>query len=225
MISMSTSPQAAFASQMMKPTMPRNEPASAVDPEGAWKQIVERDAAASFVYGVTTTGVFCRPGCASRRPGRENVRFFRTAGEAEAAGFRPCMRCRPADAVLDGNLDWSRAAVERVVAHIERNFGRPVGLEELGRLAGMSPFTVQKRFKRAMGVSPLEYQRALRAGRLRKALRKGDSVTDAIYDAGFSSSSRAYEGSALGMTPSRFKRRGARRAHCVHLPRARLTAG
>ena len=110
--------------------------------------------------------------------------------------------------MLDGNLDWSRAAVERVVAHIERNFGRPVGLEELGRLAGMSPFTVQKRFKRAMGVSPLEYQRALRAGRLRKALRKGDSVTDAIYDAGFSSSSRVYEGSALGMTPSRFKEGG-----------------
>jgi len=202
---MSTSPQLAFAGEMTKTTTPRKELATVIDPEVAWEQIVAREAAASFVYGVTTTGIFCRPGCASRKPRRENVRFFRTADEAKAAGFRPCQRCRPAEAAGDGAKDASRAAIGRVVAHIERNSDRPVRLEELGRLAGMSPFTVQRRFKSAIGVSPLEYQRALRAGRLRKALRKRDSVTDAIYDAGFGSSSRAYEGSALGMTPSRFR--------------------
>jgi AraC family transcriptional regulator of adaptative response/methylated-DNA-[protein]-cysteine methyltransferase len=208
MISMSTSPQVAFASEMTKSSMPHNEPATAVDPEAAWKQIVERDARAGFFYGVTTTGVFCRPGCASRGPRLENVRFFRTAAEAEAMGFRPCMRCRPADVVLDGDLDRSRAAVERVREHMERNPDRTAHLKDLGRLTGMSPFTVQRLFKREMGVSPLEYQRALRAGRLRQALRKRDSVTDAIYDAGFGSSSRAYEGSGLGMTPSRFREGG-----------------
>jgi AraC family transcriptional regulator of adaptative response/methylated-DNA-[protein]-cysteine methyltransferase len=91
---------------------------------------------------------------------------------------------------------------------MERNLDRPVRLEELGRLAGMSPFTVQRLFKRVMGVSPFEYHRALRARNLRNALRKEDSVTDAIYVAGFGSSSRAYEGSGLGMTPSRFREGG-----------------
>jgi AraC family transcriptional regulator, regulatory protein of adaptative response / methylated-DNA-[protein]-cysteine methyltransferase len=202
MISMSASPQLAIASEMKTPTMPRKELVTAIDPEAAWKQIVARETDARFFFGVTTTGVFCRPGCASRRPRRENVRFFPTTAEAEAAGFRACKRCRPAEAAQD------RAVIDRVVAHIERNSARPVRLEELGRLAGVSPFTVQRRFKSAMGVSPLEYQRALRAGKLRKALRSGDSVTEAIYDAGFGSSSRAYEGSALGMTPSRFKEGG-----------------
>jgi AraC family transcriptional regulator of adaptative response/methylated-DNA-[protein]-cysteine methyltransferase len=92
--------------------------------------------------------------------------------------------------------------------HIERNVDRAVPLEELGRVAGLSPFTVQRMFKREMGVSPLEYQRALRAGRLRGALKQGGNVTDAIYEAGFGSSSRAYEGAGLGMTPGRFAQGG-----------------
>ena len=92
--------------------------------------------------------------------------------------------------------------------HIETNLDRPVRLEELGRVAGMSPFTVQRLFKREMGVSPLGYQRALRAGSLRKALKQGDTVTNAIYEAGFGSSSRAYEGAQLGMTPARFAKGG-----------------
>ena len=94
--------------------------------------------------------------------------------------------------------------MERVRTHIEKNLDRPVRLEELGRAAGMSPFTVQRLFKREMGVSPLGYQRALRARSLRKALKQGDDVTTAIYEAGFGSSSRAYDGAQLGMTPSRF---------------------
>jgi AraC family transcriptional regulator of adaptative response/methylated-DNA-[protein]-cysteine methyltransferase len=93
-------------------------------------------------------------------------------------------------------------------AHIERNLDRPVHLAELGRVAGLSPFTVQRLFKREMGVSPLQYQRALRARLLRAALKKGEPVTDAIYTAGFSSSSRGYEGGQLGMTPARFAKGG-----------------
>jgi len=175
-----------------------------IDSESAWNQVLSRDQTANFFYAVKTTGVFCRPDCASRRPLRANVRFFQTADAARAAGFRACAKC-----LADGSpLDKSRAATGRVRAHIEKNVDRRVGLEELGRVAGMSPFTVQGAFKREMGVSPLAYQRALRAGGLRSALKKGETVTDAIYAAGFGSSSRAYEGSGLGMTPARFAQGG-----------------
>ncbi len=174
--------------------------AAAVDPEAAWKQILSHDPAASFFYAVTTTGVFCRPGCSSRRPLRSNVRFFDSAQTAQAAGFRPCKRCKPG-AAQSSPLDKTRAYIE---AHLDR----PVPLAELGRVAGLSPFTVQRLFKKEVGVSPLQYQRALRAGRLRSGLKQGSTVTDAIYEAGFGSSSRAYEGSQLGMTPARFAQGG-----------------
>jgi AraC family transcriptional regulator of adaptative response/methylated-DNA-[protein]-cysteine methyltransferase len=166
----------------------------------AWKQLVARDPQARFFYGVATTGVFCRPTCASRRPLHANVRFFRTAAEALAAGFRACKRCRPSTA-CSSPLDGVRQ-------HIEKNVDRRVRLGELGRVASLSPFTVQRLFKREMGVSPLAYQRALRASRMRGALKQGDTVTDAIYNAGFSSSSRAYEANQLGMTPQRFAQGG-----------------
>jgi AraC family transcriptional regulator of adaptative response/methylated-DNA-[protein]-cysteine methyltransferase len=172
-----------------------------IDPERAWDQLLRRDPAASFFYAVTTTGVVCRPQCRSRLPLRANVRFFPSVEQAQAAGFRPCLRCRP-------TVPAAANAVEKVRAHIERHLEHPVRLAELGRIAGLSPFTVQRLFKSAMGVSPLHYQRALRAGRLRSALKQGESVTDAIYTAGFESPSRAYEGAQLGMTPARFARGG-----------------
>jgi AraC family transcriptional regulator, regulatory protein of adaptative response / methylated-DNA-[protein]-cysteine methyltransferase len=175
---------------------------SPIDSELAWSQILARDPEALFFYAVTTTGVFCRPNCTSRRPLRANVRFYRTAAEAQVAGFRSCKRCRPcAD-------DERGGPVEKIRTLIEAHLDRPVHLAELGRIAGLSPFTVQRLFKRVMGVSPLQYQRALRAGQLRGALRRGGTVTDAIYEAGFSSSSRAHDGAALGMTPSRFVQGG-----------------
>jgi AraC family transcriptional regulator of adaptative response/methylated-DNA-[protein]-cysteine methyltransferase len=188
-------------------TKPQVSPASTIDSETAWKQLLVRDAQGRFFYSVTTTGVFCRPGCASRRPLRANVRFFRTAAEALAAGFRACQRCTPATS-CGSLLDEGRAITDKVRTHIETHLDRPVRLAELGRVAALSPFTVQRLFKREMGVSPLQYQRALRAGRMRAALRKGDSVTDAIYAAGFGSSSRAYDGNQLGMTPARFAKGG-----------------
>ena len=124
----------------------------------------------------------------------------RSANEAQAAGFRPCKRCRP--------TSEPGRPLDRIRAYIEAHVDRPVRLAELGRVTGLSPFTVQRLFKQAMGVSPLQYQRALRAGSLRGALKNGDSVTDAIYNAGFGSSSRAYEGAQLGMTPARFAKGG-----------------
>jgi AraC family transcriptional regulator of adaptative response/methylated-DNA-[protein]-cysteine methyltransferase len=182
------------------------DPARGIDFDTAWQQLLARDVQARFFYGVTTTGVFCRAGCASRRPRRANVRFFRTAAEAQAAGFRPCQRCRPT--ALRRPFDEWRAAADKIRTYIESHLDRPVRLSELGRVAHLSPFTVQRLFKRLMGVSPLQYQRALRAGRLRSALKKGEAVTDAIYTAGFGSSSRAYEGNQLGMTPARFAQGG-----------------
>jgi AraC family transcriptional regulator of adaptative response/methylated-DNA-[protein]-cysteine methyltransferase len=173
--------------------------------DSAWKQLAARDPQARFFYGVATTGVFCRPACASRRPLRANVRFFRTAAEALAAGFRACKRCRPT--IASSATAWG-SPLDKVRAHIEGHLDRRVRLKELGRVAGLSPFTVQRLFKREMGVSPLAYQRALRASRMRGALKLGDTVTDAIYNAGFSSSSRAYEANQLGMTPQRFAQGG-----------------
>ena len=200
MDSMSTSSQIATANAVTHAKIPHAVSASSLDPEAAWKQLIAQDPQARFFYGVATTGVFCRPGCASRRPLRANVRFFRTAAEAQAAGFRPCKRCRPGAA--------HGAHLDKIRAHIEAHVDRPVRLAELAGIVKLSPFTVQRLFKREMGVSPLQYQRALRTGRLRGALKQGEPVTDAIYNAGFGSSSRAYEGSQLGMTPARFAQGG-----------------
>jgi AraC family transcriptional regulator, regulatory protein of adaptative response / methylated-DNA-[protein]-cysteine methyltransferase len=172
----------------------------AFDDSRAWQQVCERDKTGRFFYAVETTGVFCRPDCKSRRPVRSNVRFFETTAAAQAAGFRPCQRCKPSAPRRD--------PLYQIRAQIEANLDRAVSLAELGRITGMSPFTVQRKFKQEMGVSPLQYQRSLRAGRLRGALKQNGRVTDAIYEAGFGSSSRAYEGAQLGMTPARFAKGG-----------------
>jgi len=185
------------------PTQTMPTPSSPIiDKNAAWQRVLARDKDADFFYAVMTTGVFCRPSCSSRRPSRVNVRFFATSVEAQAAGFRPCKRCKPTSAAV-----W-RNPLDKIRAHIEAHFDRRVSLAELGRVAGQSPFTVQRLFKQAMGASPLEYQRALRAGSLRGALKQGESVTTAIYEAGFGSSSRAYEGAQLGMTPASFAKGG-----------------
>ena len=189
---MNTNPQIA--------TKPAPLKASVLDPDAAWQQLLARDSAASFFYAVTTTGVFCKPTCKSRRPLRANVRFFPSPESARAAGFRPCKRCKPGTACS--------SPLDKIRAHIEAHLDRPTPLAELGRIAGLSPFTVQRLFKKGVGVSPLQYQRALRAGRLRTELKQGGTVTAAIYEAGFGSSSRAYEGSTLGMTPARFAKGG-----------------
>lgn len=164
-----------------------------------WQQILERDCAARFFYGVTTTGIFCRPACPARRPLRANLRIFATDGEARQAGYRPCLRCRPE------SPEQSRdEKITFMLRMIEACPGRSLSLAELGRKTGMSAFSAQKKFKAAMGVSPLAYKNALRARQLRAQLRKGESVIDSIYASGYGASSRAYEANTLGMTPTRF---------------------
>jgi AraC family transcriptional regulator, regulatory protein of adaptative response / methylated-DNA-[protein]-cysteine methyltransferase len=198
MMSMNISAQLAMTVPRPQPTQLQR--AQAIDADAAWRRVLARDPEADFFYAVTTTGVFCRPGCASKRPLRGNVRFFPTADSARAAGFRPCRKCSPTIA--------SRKPLDEIRAYLEAHRHRAVPLSELARLVKLSPFTVQRLFKRAMGVSPLEYQRALRAGALRASLKEGHSVTTAIYAAGFNSASRAYEGAPLGMTPARFAQGG-----------------
>ncbi|HWE86178.1 MAG TPA: methylated-DNA--[protein]-cysteine S-methyltransferase [Terracidiphilus sp.] len=194
---------------ILQPALDPAMPAATINADAAWQQLLARDPAAGFVYAVTTTGVFCRPGCSSRRPLRQNVRFFPSPDQAAAAGFRACRRCKPANQRAN--------PIDRVRRHIEANLDRAVPLAELGRIASLSPFTVQRLFKKEMGASPLQYRRALLAGRFRSALKQGSPVTGAIYDAGFGSSSRAYEASPLGMTPARFAHggRGERIGWCA----------
>ena len=168
------------------------------DEDKAWQQLIHRNGDGEFFYAVQTTGVFCRPDCRSRTPLRENVRFFATAEEAKAGGFRACKRCRP-------EAPRQASPVARMCAYLEHAIDRPVRLAALGKLVGMSPFTAQRIFKKAMGVSPAAYQRAIRAHGLRGQLRDGGTnVTTAIYEAGYGSSSRAYEMQPLGMTPGKF---------------------
>jgi AraC family transcriptional regulator of adaptative response/methylated-DNA-[protein]-cysteine methyltransferase len=174
--------------------------------EKAWAAVERRDKSVrGFVYAVTTTGVFCRSGCPSRRPAREHVRFFEDAAAARAAGFRPCLRCQPEETSMEAAL------AGRMAAFLNQHRDRPVTLAELGRLIGRSPFTAQKIFRRVLGVTPAQYQRQRRAAALRRELSDpGTSVTEAIYAAGYSASSRAYEDSAdvLGMPPGQFRRGG-----------------
>ncbi len=169
-------------------------------PDQAWAAILARDpsADAELVYAVTTTGVFCRPTCPSRRPERANVRFFPDASAAAHAGFRPCRRCCPQERHADAAL------VERLTDALHRS--RPVTLAELGRIAGRSPFTVERLFRRVLGVTPAQYQRQHRAASFRRELTNGAArITDAIYDAGYSGSSRAYENTQLGMAPGSYR--------------------
>jgi len=169
-------------------------------PDQAWAAILARDPSADteLVYAVTTTGVFCRPTCPSRRPDRDNVRFFPDASTATRAGFRPCRRCRPQERHADAAL------VERLTAALHRD--QPVSLAQLARIAGRSPFTVERLFRRVLGVTPAQYQRQRRAASFRRELAGGSArITDAIYDAGYSGPGRAYENTQLGMAPGSYR--------------------
>lgn len=161
----------------------------------------------AFVYAVTSTGVYCRPSCRSRRPKPENVRIFGTPAEAVRAGFRACRRCHPDDAK---NRDPQLAALGRVCAAIDAADTLP-SLTELGEIAGLSPHHLQRVFTRRLGISPKAYGDARRLLRLKAGLKSGNGVADAVYAAGFGSASRVYERAAgqLGMTPATYAKGGA----------------
>lgn len=151
----------------------------------------------AFVTGVHSTGIYCRPSCPARPPKRENVRFYATPLDAEAAGLRACKRCAP------DQQSREETAVLRAL-QIIREAEEPVTLERLAQVTDYSPTHFQRVFARAVGLSPAAYQRALREERARAALATGGAVTEAIYEAGYSAPSRFYDGTKgkLGMAPS-----------------------
>jgi AraC family transcriptional regulator of adaptative response/methylated-DNA-[protein]-cysteine methyltransferase len=184
----------------------KNEPLVAAtmnDPR--WAAIVARDpdADGKFFYSVKTTGVYCRPSCAARVPRPENVAFHVTTTDAERAGFRPCKRCKPDQASL---MDQRAAKIAELCRFIEGAESPPT-LEKLARHAGMSVYHLHRIFKDVTGLSPKDYAAAHRAKRVRRELDRSETVTEAIYDAGYSSNGRFYGESneVLGMTPTTYR--------------------
>lgn len=176
--------------------------------EAKWSAVLIRDATAdgAFVYAVRTTGIYCRPTCPSRRPRRENAEFHADGPAAERAGYRPCQRCRPLEAPL---VQRHAASVARACRLIEASDELP-SLDELAQEAGLSRFHFHRVFKSITGLTPKAYGVARRAERVRSELLNSDTVTEAIYEAGYHSSGRFYAASThmLGMTPKRYRAGG-----------------
>lgn len=182
----------------------------AMNEETRWRAVLERDSGFDGIifYGVLSTGIYCKPSCPSRRAGRAQVVFFDTRDDAESAGFRPCLRCRPS---ADDSLDAKAQLVRRACSLIDASAGDAPSLAELGAALKVSPFYLQRTFKKALGVSPRQYALARRVNQFKRGIKEGETVTVAMYDAGYGSSSRLYEksDSELGMTPASYARGGA----------------
>jgi AraC family transcriptional regulator of adaptative response/methylated-DNA-[protein]-cysteine methyltransferase len=175
---------------------------SRLDADTAWAAFMRRDRGwdGRIIGAVKTTGIYCKPSCPARRPKRENVDFYATAEEARAAGYRPCLRCKPDEVGRD------RKAVAKAIKLIEQA-EEPPSLAELADAVGYAPHHFQRLFKRDLGVSPAEYARGLRTQRAEAALKQNGRVTDAVYDAGYASPSGFYSDAKerLGMTPSAWR--------------------
>jgi AraC family transcriptional regulator of adaptative response/methylated-DNA-[protein]-cysteine methyltransferase len=188
-------------------TTDRSPPCFASDDQ-RWGAITRRDRAAdeAFVFAVRTTGIYCRPSCASRRAKRDNVRFYTTCAEAEQAGFRPCKRCRPDEVALAERQATAIAAACRTIENAEEM----PSLDQLAATAGMNRFHFHRVFKALTGVTPKAYTDAHRRKRVRAELKQSETVTGAIYEAGFNSNGRFYATSdeLLGMTPSAYRAGG-----------------
>jgi AraC family transcriptional regulator of adaptative response/methylated-DNA-[protein]-cysteine methyltransferase len=173
-----------------------------IDENQAWTAFERRDRSwdGRVIGAVRTTGIYCKPSCPARRPRRENVEFFLDAEAARAAGYRPCLRCKPDEVGRD------RGAVARAIRLIEQAEEAP-SLAELAGAVGYAPHHFQRLFTRDVGVSPAQYARALRARRAQTELKEDKSVTEAIYDSGYSAPSRFYADAKerLGMTPSAWR--------------------
>src|SRR6202167_6726942 len=171
-----------------------------------WQAVLSRDTGhdGHFVFAVSSTGVYCRPSCPSRRPRRANVTFFAQPDQAEKAGYRACLRCRPKAIGGHGATEIAKA----ICRYIEQHLDEPLTLARLGSEFHQSPFHLQRTFKAVLGITPRAYADSCRMNQLKNNLRAGHSVTRAMYDAGYSSSSRLYERTAsqLGMTPDKYRR-------------------
>lgn len=179
-----------------------------VDTGSAWDAVLKHDRRfdGSFVYAVFSTRIYCRPSCPSRRPTRRQVTFFKSPQEAEAAGFRACLRCRP-QSTAGSEIETRVVGLRR---YLDEHADEPVTLQQLAKEAGVSPFHLQRTFTRIVGLSPKAYQDARRMERFTLSLKQGATVTHATYEAGFGSSSRLYErvNATLGMTPSALRSGG-----------------
>jgi AraC family transcriptional regulator of adaptative response/methylated-DNA-[protein]-cysteine methyltransferase len=175
--------------------------------EGKWQAVVDRDPAqdGGFVYAVTSTRIYCRPSCPSRRPLRSRVSFFANPDAAELAGYRACRRCEPR-----ASQPAAVRQVQRAREYLDEHIDETVTLERLGKVTSMSPYHLQRTFKRVVGVSPRAYASARRLDRMKSRLKKGDTVSRATYEAGYGSGSRAYEHAraGLGMTPGTYRNGG-----------------
>lgn len=175
-----------------------------------WDAVRSRDARMDgvFYYAVATTGVYCRPSCPSRQPRRENVAFFADPAKAEGAGYRACRRCKPQEPRA---LDPQAEIAVRVCRYLAAHLDETVSLERLGREVQLSPFHLQRVFRAVTGISPRQYAEFCRVDAFKKNLRAGSGVTEALYAAGFGSSSRLYERSSahLGMTPVSYRKGAA----------------
>ena len=177
----------------------------------AWQQVLARDERADgqFFYAVKTTKVFCKPSCPSRRPERKNVSFYPTAEMARAAGYRACLRCEPE--TVARKADPQVEAIDRVASYLTEHAEERTKLKDVAKATGVAPLTILRGFKRVLGVSPREYAKAQRVAKFKEKVREPKvSVTEAIYEAGFGSSSRLYESAdaTLGMTPTALKAGG-----------------
>jgi AraC family transcriptional regulator of adaptative response/methylated-DNA-[protein]-cysteine methyltransferase len=177
--------------------------------EQYWQAVQQRDREAdgTFVYAVRSTGIYCRPTCPSRRPSRAQVEFFTRPEEAERGGYRACLRCQPRESVMPAQQpEWVQQACRYIEAHADE----PVTLDALSAHVNVSAYHLQRTFKQALGVTPRQYAEAQRLARLKTRLKEGDTVTSAMYDVGYGSSSRLYEraSSQLGMTPRKFRQGG-----------------
>ena len=216
------------AEDLMSAQRSHSLPATDVSDDQRWNAVLARDAKrdGEFVFAVSSTGVYCRPSCAARRPRRENVRFFARPEAAEQAGYRACLRCRPRALTPNSASDTAKA----ICRFIEQHLDEPLTLERLGKEFHQSPFHLQRRFRAVLGITPREYADSCRLKLLKRNLQSGNSVTRAMYDAGYGSSSRLYERTAshLGMTPDKY-RRGAIAATiryaCAESPLGRMLIG
>ncbi|HXN64838.1 MAG TPA: bifunctional DNA-binding transcriptional regulator/O6-methylguanine-DNA methyltransferase Ada [Candidatus Acidoferrales bacterium] len=177
-----------------------------------WRAVLAHDARMdhAFVYGVRSTGIYCKPSCPSRRPRPEQVVFYVHPKAAESAGFRPCLRCRPNQVDGQKRIDPQAAFVERVCRQIERRSDAPARLSELAAQGHTSPHSLLRAFRRLIGVTPRQYADTIRLRKLKDRLQTGDDVTTALYGAGYGSSSRLYERAhqQLGMTPAVYRKGG-----------------
>ena len=176
-------------------------------PEHRWRIVLARDRRydGAFVYAVRSTGIYCRPSCASRRPRRGQVTFFPIPEAAEREGFRACRRCRPADAASG---DPAVALVREACRALEASDAPDVGT--LARRLGQRPHGLLRAFKRVLGITPRQYRDARRVARFKHELKRRPHVSPAVYEAGYGSSSRVYEraDAQLGMTPATYARGG-----------------